>query len=252
MVPSFVVELVVAWFEVVVVSCGAIQQSCTREASRSAAFGSIGPCSNDAAKHELQMLGRATEAVVEIDVAARGVDVVAPQQAGDPAAGPDAFGAPAELEAWPRPPCIRRSPWRLPAPGPWPDRRPSGRPRTSRAASARPALLRRLRLVLGECGEGRQYQNAAGQEGGGGTKGAAQHEYAPDAEAMINLRVRPQNLAVQRHTYIYHFATAQTRAIGLTRGKSCYRRIPVVRSLAMTRSHPLFALVACAIVAILV
>ena len=46
------------------------------------------------------MLRRATEAVVEIDVAARGVDVVAPQQAGDAAAGPDAFGAPAELASF--------------------------------------------------------------------------------------------------------------------------------------------------------
>ena len=47
---------------------------------------------NHAAKHQLQMLGRAIEAIVEVDVAARGVDVVAPQQTGDAPSGPNAFG----------------------------------------------------------------------------------------------------------------------------------------------------------------
>ena len=40
------------------------------------------------------MLRRAAEAVVKIDVAAGGVDVVAPQEARDPPAGPDAFRRP--------------------------------------------------------------------------------------------------------------------------------------------------------------
>ena len=38
------------------------------------------------------MLRRAAEAVVEVDVAARGVHVVAPQQARDAPPGPHAFG----------------------------------------------------------------------------------------------------------------------------------------------------------------
>ena len=55
---------------------------------------------NDAAEHELQMLGRAVEPVIEVDVAARGVDIVAPKQAGDSSSGPNAFrraGRPRQL-----------------------------------------------------------------------------------------------------------------------------------------------------------
>src|SRR6185369_17088745 len=46
---------------------------------------------DDAAKRELQMLGRATEAVVQVDVAAGGIDVVAPEQALDARPGPYAL-----------------------------------------------------------------------------------------------------------------------------------------------------------------
>ena len=38
------------------------------------------------------MLRGAVEAIVEIDIAARGIDVIAPQQAGKAASGPDTFG----------------------------------------------------------------------------------------------------------------------------------------------------------------
>ena len=44
-VPDFVVAPTVPWLDAVVSPCGAIQQAWTRDASRSAAFGSIGPCS---------------------------------------------------------------------------------------------------------------------------------------------------------------------------------------------------------------
>ena len=54
------------------------------------------------------------------------------------------------------------------------------------------ALLRRLprALVLCRSRDGRPQQNAAGQQGGGGTDGAAQHGSAPDAGGEL-FGVRP-------------------------------------------------------------
>src|SRR5512143_653847 len=138
---------------------------------------------DDATECRLEMLRRAAEAVVEIDVAARGFHVVAPQQAHDAPARPHAFGrARGDRE-------LRFGllvfgdrlgrflllglglvggllvalfllAWRL------------GLPLLlSRSA---PLVLCRSR----DCGP---QQNAAGQQGGGGTDGAAQHRQAPDA-----------------------------------------------------------------------
>ena len=49
---------------------------------------------NDAAKGQFQMLGRAAETIVEVEIAPGGIDVVAPQEARDPAPGPHALRRP--------------------------------------------------------------------------------------------------------------------------------------------------------------
>ena len=46
----------------------------------------------EAAKGRLDMAARAAEAVVKVEMAEGGIEIVAPQQADHPAAEPDAFG----------------------------------------------------------------------------------------------------------------------------------------------------------------
>ena len=52
------------------------------------------PLLHDAPEREPQMILRTAESVIERDIAVGSVDIVTPEQAGDPASGPDALGGP--------------------------------------------------------------------------------------------------------------------------------------------------------------
>ena len=73
---------------------GLIQHACTRALSGFRRFPVDIALADDAAEGRLDMAAGAAEAVVEIEMAEGGIEIVAPQQADHAAAQPDAFGIP--------------------------------------------------------------------------------------------------------------------------------------------------------------
>ena len=108
---------------------------------------------NHAAERRLDMAARAAEAVVEIEMPERRIEVVAPEQVDDAAAEPDAFRI-AGRARWSPWPC-RRAPrlsWRCPWPGfpiAWPCRRLSDR-RFARTRSTAPKIKAATRAEAAE------------------------------------------------------------------------------------------------------
>ena len=209
-----------AWLDAVVSPCGAIQQAWTRDASRLAAFRIDWSLFNYAAKHELQMLRGAVEAVTGSSMPRRAVSMSSRTAGWRCAARSKRIRArrPSWI-AWP--PLLYIPRWRLPLPAAQPARPPSDRWRLCLRASVRLApcsggfwsppgcwakavkenatkMPHAMRAVAGE-----RLQRSVGC----GTNAGMGHFTHETAKFW-----RPDGI-----TSLYHFASAQTRGFGARR-----------------------------------